>query len=67
MSTRATLALSGNWHLYRELDKDEGDQADVWLEFPPEYLRLRVGTRHGIQVLRIPVEDWNAIRRGTFT
>lgn len=65
MSTRGTLALSEHWHLYRELDVDEGDDDHVWLAFPKEGLRLRVGTTHGVQVLCIPLYAWNVIRQAT--
>lgn len=65
MSTRGTLALSRKWYLYRELDVDEGDDNHVWLEFPEDALKARVGTTHGQQALRIPLEAWNVIRQAT--
>ena len=65
MSTRATLALSGNWHLYRELDAEEGDDNHVWLEFPEDTLNMRVGTKHGRRAIRIPLEAWDIIRQAT--
>ena len=63
MSTRATLALSGGFHLYRELDIDEDGQEQVYIEFPPEALRFRTGTQHGILVLKVPIKDWEIIRK----
>lgn len=68
MSTRGTLVLSsGGWHLYNELDIDEGDNKHVWLEFPASAMRPKVGTKYGIQVLRIPIGDWDIIRHSTLS
>lgn len=65
MSTRSTLALHEDWHLYRELDVDEGDDRHVWLDFPESGLTFRVGTTHGARALCIPLEAWNVIRQAT--
>ena len=65
MSTRRTLALFGAWHLYQELDINEGDDNHVWLGFPEDALKARVGTTDGQRAIRIPLKDWNAIRKAT--
>ena len=65
MSTRGTLALSGKWHLYRELDVDQGDDNHVWLDFPEDALKARGGTTHGQRAIRVPLEAWNVIRQAT--
>lgn len=45
MSTRSTIALSGDYHLYH----DGFDQQNVYLEIDSDYGKI---------VLRIPAKDW---------
>ena len=55
MSTRATLVLVGDWHLFQEL-ADDGWH--TWLEFPMDAIKPTSG---GV-ALRIPSGVWKELR-----